>query len=259
MPQQPAPSPAFNTSAADRRAEAARLGQQLLEELGKGRAPQVDAAILSELLARGASVQEVNTHGQSALMVAIHYDHTDIAEKILAAGASVHARDHQDNTPLVWCGYTGNNKIALALLRAGARIDDCNSIGRSVLTQAASRGNDDFLTAVIGWGCDSNHIDRRGDTPLCTAAAAGRKSTCLALIAAGANPVKPNRSGKTPADVARDARYTTVADAIEKTIEDCRERILSDDIRQITDGLNEDIAISRVHIKTVHKRPARKP
>src|SRR6218665_726924 len=95
---------AFNAAASDIRAEAARLGQALLEELGKAHAPQANTAKLQDLLARGASVHEVNTSGQTALMVAIHYNHTDIADKILDAGASVHAKDNQDNTPLVWCG-----------------------------------------------------------------------------------------------------------------------------------------------------------
>lgn len=247
-------TPAFNTAANARRDEVARLGQALLEELSKAHAPQANTARLHDLLAQGASVHEVNSSGQTALMVAIHYSHTDIAAKILDAGASVHARDNQDNTPLIWCGYMGNTEIALRLLRAGASLDASNSIGRSVLTQAANKGYDEFLGAVIGWGCDPDHIDRRGETPLTTAAAAGRKSTCLALIGAGANPIKRARSGKTPAEAARDARYTTIADAIEKSIVDNRERILLDDIRQITEGVREDITVSSAPIKAVRKR-----
>lgn len=248
---------AFNAAANDSRAEAARLGQALLEELGKAHAPQANTVHLHDLLARGASVHEANTSGQTALMVAIHYNHTDLAEKILDAGASVHAKDNQDNTPLIWCGYMGNVEIALRLLRAGADLDASNSIGRSVLTQAANKGYDEFLAAVIGWGCDADHIDRRGETPLTTAAAAGRKSTCLALIAAGANPTKRARTGKTPAETAHEARYTTIADAIEKSIVDNRERLLLDDIRQITEGVREDITVSSAPIKTVRKRSPR--
>jgi len=250
----PPASPAFNTAAADTRTAAVRLGQELLEQLGQGRAPQADLAKLKELLARGASVQEKNTHGLTALMLAIRYGHTEIAGKILDAGASVHAKDNQDNTPLLWCGYWGDSEIALRLLRAGARIDDCNSTGRNVLTQAAGRGNDDFLKAVIAGGLWADHIDRRGDTALCTAAAAGRKETALALIEAGANPIKPARNGKTPAQTAREKNYSTVADAIEKTIEDCRERIILDDLRQITEGTREDVTVGKP--MTVRKRRA---
>lgn len=247
---------AFNAAANDSRAEAVRLGQELLQELGKAHAPQANTAKLHELLAQGASVQEVNEHGQTALMVAIHYDHTTLAEKILDAGASVHAKDNQDNTPLLWCGYKGNAGIALRLLRAGADADASNSVGRSVLTQAANKGYDEFLKTVIDWGCDADRDDRRGDTPLTVAAAAGRKATCLALIDAGANPIKRARSGKTPAEAARDARYTTIADAIEKSIVDNRERLLLDDIRQITEGVREDITLSSAPIKAVRKRGA---
>ncbi|MFN7114100.1 MAG: ankyrin repeat domain-containing protein [Alphaproteobacteria bacterium] len=245
MNNTPSASPAFNTATTNAQTEASRLGQALLEQLGQGRAPQADLAKLKDLLARGASVQEKNTHGLTALMLAIRYGHTEMAGKILDAGASVHAKDNQDNTPLLWCAYWGDSEIALRLLRAGARIDDCNSTGRNVLTQAAGRGNDDFLKAVIGWGLDADHFDRRGDTALCAAAAAGRKETALALIDAGANPVKPARNGKTPAQTARDKNYSTVADAIEKTIEDCRERIILDDLRPITEGLREDMTVGR--------------
>jgi uncharacterized protein len=250
----PPASPAFNAAADEERAEAVRLGRELLEELEPGSSPQVDLAKLEDLLARGASVQEKNTHGQTALMVALHYDHPRIADKILDAGASVHARDNQDNTPLVWCGYKGNSEIALRLLRAGARIDDCNGSGRSVLTQAADKGHDDFLRAVISWGANADHTDHRGDTPLTAAAAAGRKSTALALIESGANPVKPARNGKTPAQTARDKNYSTVADAIEKTIEACRDRILRDDIRQITEGVREDVAVGKPVVIGKHFR-----
>lgn len=252
-PQNPAPN-TFNTAARPGQTEAARWGQELLTELGKGRAPQADKAKMLDLIARGASVSEVNEHGQTALMVAIHYGRNYVAQRILAAGASVHAKDHKDNTPLIWCGYMGNSDLALSLLRAGAKPDDCNSIGRNMLTQAAGKGHDDFLKTMIARGCDPDLADRRGETPLTTAAAAGRKATCLALISAGANPVKPASSGKTAAETAREARYTTVADAIEKTIEDCRERILRDDIRQITDGVREDITLSTAPIKTIRKR-----
>lgn len=245
MNNPPAASPAFNTAADPAHAVAVRLGQELLEALGQGRAPQADLAKLKDLLARGASVQERNAHGQTALMVAIHYGHTEIAGKILDAGASIHAKDHQDNTPLLWCAYWDNSEIALRLLRAGARIDDCSSAGRNVLTQAATKGNDDFLRAVIAGGLWADHIDRRGNTALCTAAAVGNESTAVALIEAGANPVKPDRNGRTPAQIAREKTHYAVADAIEKAIKDCRERAIHDEICHITEGLREDVTVGK--------------
>jgi|GEM_PF-2461637 len=261
---QPAPAqPPFNAAAMpdtapQRTANAAlraKLGQQLLEELGKGRAPAADAALLSELLARGASVQEKNSHGQTALMVAIHYHHSDIAAAILAAGASVHARDDKDNTPLVWCGYMGDGDTALKILQAGAHIDDCNSIGRSALSMAASKGHDDFLKKLIGRGCDANHMDRRGDTLLTAAVQAQQVETVRLLIELGADAHKAGRSGKTPAAIAQEKGYVKLAAAIENTLRRQKKKAFDDDVRQITEGTRGDVALPAP--LNIRKRPVR--
>lgn len=249
MPSEPAPhsdiNADFNAAApALPAATRARLGQELLALLGKGRAGAGDAAVMKDLLARGASVQEKNAHGQTALMVAIHYEHTEMAGKILDAGARVHAKDHQDNTALVWCGYKGHSGIALRLLRAGARIDDCNSLGRSVLTQAAAKGHDDFLRALIAAGVDANHIDKRGETPLTAAAAAHQVTTVKTLIDAGADPEKPDRSGRTAAAIAQEKNLPRLAAAIEGEIRRKKKKAFADDLRQITEGARGDITLA---------------
>ena len=242
---QPPANPSFNTAAPASPAQAAQLGQELLAELGTGRAPAADMTAVKNLMTRGASVTEKNTHGQNALMVALHYNHHDIAAQVLAKGAPVHARDAQDNTALIWCGYTAATDVAIALLRSGAKADEYNSIGRSVLTQAAAKGHDDFLTAMISYGLDANHIDKRGDNLLTAAVLAGQAATVKRLIELGADPQKPDRNNKLPADLARAKGAIKLAAAIEGEIHRKKKKEFTDTLRQITDGIRKDVTIPK--------------
>lgn len=102
------------------------------------------------LLAYGATVDDQDERGWSALHFAAQDFHPLLAEVLLAAGANVHIKDVHGNAPLFTAVYNFQGKIELVeiLLAAGADPKAKNKHGVSPLDLAQSIGNVD-MSAVL--------------------------------------------------------------------------------------------------------------
>jgi RNA polymerase sigma factor (sigma-70 family) len=75
---------------------------------------------ITRLLAAGANVGAVNTHGHSALHTAAYRGHVPSIKALLTAGAAVALKDAGRRTPLDWAQHRGNGEAAAVLRAAGA-------------------------------------------------------------------------------------------------------------------------------------------
>lgn len=85
--------------------------------VGAAQGGQYEAVQL--LLGRGADVNKGMKRGQTALMFASYYNHTDLVRLLLTNGADVSA-DFEGDTALSWAKQKGHTEIADLLIAAGA-------------------------------------------------------------------------------------------------------------------------------------------
>ena len=179
-----------------------------------------DLAALSDLLARGSSVNATDEHGVTPLMNAAVVGSADAMARLIDGGADVNARNEFGSTALMWSatdlakvqllirhgadvnvvtehGRTalwlaalsdGSAPIVRALLAAGADIHAVDSTKMTVL-HAATMGHDaETARILVDAGLDVNAADSAAFTPLINAAQRGNLDTVRLLIAKGADP-----------------------------------------------------------------------
>ena len=128
-----------------------------------------NCAKISSLLRKGFSVDEVDTHGNTALIYACHKNQFDAAAILIANGANVnHISKVSGFTPLMFASWKGHVDLVGILLKHKANVD----------VQTTSDG----------------------DTALHFAALCGFSMVVLLLRKAGAKTGVKNRNKKTPLD-----------------------------------------------------------
>ena len=80
-----------------------------------------DEKIVSALLARGADVNETTGGGQTALILAVIFGHTNIVKILINAGANLHLRDNLGLNALEWAQRRGLSE-AVDILTNPARV-----------------------------------------------------------------------------------------------------------------------------------------
>ena len=79
-----------------------------------------DASAVSKALATGLSPDASNPIGQTSLMVASIWGHTNVGEVLLDAGANPNQPNHDGQTPLIFAVKNGKLAMAKLLLERGA-------------------------------------------------------------------------------------------------------------------------------------------
>ena len=169
--------------------------------------------IVRVLLAHKASVNaKENTHGQTALMWAIAYDHPDVTKALLDADAATSVRSEVRHrsvntgftiserkagivmntdlggfTPMLFAARSGNVETGKLLLAAGANVNDTAASGAAALAIAAHSGNGPFAMFLLEHGADPNAAGA-GYTPLHAAVLRGDRALVKALLEHKADP-----------------------------------------------------------------------
>ena len=166
-----------------------RRGQQTVEKSDLHLAVEHDfPAWIKDLVQKGADVNELNSRGDTPLMVAIqhrklkcaqeliicgadvnalssihytalhyaaHQDSTECLEFLIQAGADVNFGDHV--TPLLTAAWYGRDKNVLTLIKAGADVNIPRRVTcHTALSEAFREGNFECVKILIKAGADVN-------------------------------------------------------------------------------------------------------
>ena len=147
-----------------------------------------DVAAVRGLLDRGASANDAQGDGMTALHWAAYNDDVESAKLLLTRGASVDAVTRNGNlTPLMVAAGNGSAAVLSPLLESRANTQLRSSDGATVLMMAAASGSPDVVGKLLDHGAEIDARDTsRGQTPLMFAAAANRAPVVKLLASRGA-------------------------------------------------------------------------
>ncbi len=148
-----------------------------------------DPALVQELVANGASVNQAHNDGTTPLLWAAYHSHLDSVTVLLEHGADPDAANDLGVTPLLQAARTGDAPVMRALLDGGASIVVGGSPFEPVLHAAARSGSVEAVELLLERGSDPNATEpHQEQTALMWAAAEGHLGVVDALLAGGADP-----------------------------------------------------------------------
>lgn len=194
----------------------ANSGSDILSAAARG-----DAAQVKVLLSSGVNIEVRDRDGRTALLLATHGNHVEVARLLIAAGADVNAKDSISDTPFLYAGAEGRNEILKMALGAGADLASTNRYGGTALIPAAHHGHPETVKILLGTKIKIDHINRLGWTALIEAVIlsdGGKVHTEIVklLVDAGANVNIADRDGVTPLNHARRRGYSGMAAILER-------------------------------------------
>jgi uncharacterized protein len=160
---------------------------------------------LSELIEKGADVDDASQYGWTALMFACWKGHEQVVEKLLDAGADPNivseyvpsgfetVGGYPSSTALAEAVRKNHTSIANLLINRGALIDPLS------LAHAGGQGNISLLEKFLEEGANLNQPSNNvfNPSPLCSASGQGKIDAVKWLINNGANP-NLITNGRTP-------------------------------------------------------------
>jgi ankyrin repeat protein len=108
------------------------------------------------ILNKKPDIEAKNSHGQSALLVAVTYGYADVVRILLSHGAQVDAmHGSTGQTALIVAVQKGFLDVVEVLLDHGAEIDKKNKVQDSALSVAVMRKNPPMVKLILTRGADS--------------------------------------------------------------------------------------------------------
>lgn len=128
-----------------------------------------DRAGIEKALAEGASLDEMDIEGNTALHVAVEAPRNEIAtvQCLLEHGARVDAANYIGATPLHYVSLrrSGYRGVANVLLENGADVNACTTASKTTLHFACERNLLDLVEVLLLFGADPTSVDAEGNTP----------------------------------------------------------------------------------------------
>lgn len=152
-----------------------------------------DLVLVEYLLAGGASVDEGDEEGWTALMWGAPFP--DVTEALLAAGADANHLASEGESALMAFARRGTPETVRMLLSAGARADYTDDTGDNALMEAAFAGNVGTMAVLVEAGTDPNARTISGETALFAAVREGEWEAARLLLEMGTDPLIEVRSG----------------------------------------------------------------
>ncbi len=153
--------------------------------------------ILARLLARGASVNERDPAGRTALYHAVEGRQEHSAERLLAAGADPNLPDDAGRVPLHVALAQRSRRLTELLLNSGADPDGSPDSLETPLMEATRRGDAGTVLRLIRAGASLERTDRWGHTPLFFVNGQSAAKLLPILLDAGADPDHRTLDGDT--------------------------------------------------------------
>jgi len=158
------------------------------------RAVNVDNAdAVARMLAAGLDPNQLDPHGQPALIVALQGESLQVARLLWdAKGVDIDIRNRVGETPLMMAALKAEVDAAKALVAHGAKVQ---KDGWSPLHYAATGGSTAIVKLLLAKGATLEARSPNGTTPLMMAARYGNEEAVDALLAAGADRTAKNDLG----------------------------------------------------------------
>ncbi len=158
-----------------------------------------DKAAVRALLEQGVDVNATRADGATALLWAVHFNDTEMADLLMRAGAKVNAGDDHGVTPLALACENANVAMVEKLLAAGANPNAAQTSGLTPLMIAAHTGKVSVVQALIARGASVNAAtSETRDTALTWAVADQHRDIARVLIESHADVRASSRKGFTP-------------------------------------------------------------
>ncbi|XP_031331829.1 uncharacterized protein LOC116162352 [Photinus pyralis] len=185
-------------------------------------------SLVRHLLDRNGNVNDLNSSGESLVMVAAKSDDVAMVKLLLERGADVTVSNYEGNTclhfaacgneemltlfldggdleaknlsgltPLMFALKLSCTDLARLLISSGADIHTEDFMGNTCLHNAAWAGDDEMVEFLLENGLDMHRRNAEGDDCLDMAINNGSLSAAKVLIAHGADPNQANRYGET--------------------------------------------------------------
>lgn len=139
-------------------------------------------------LDKGADVNTMDLHGQTALMVAILFSQEHIVDLLLEYDANPALISAKGDSALSIAASRGAERIVRTLLVRGAALDGRKNLANTALSQAAEWGHENVVRLLFNAGADINGLSHTGDTALSQAAMNGHVDIVRFLLDNGAIP-----------------------------------------------------------------------
>lgn len=150
--------------------------------------------IIAELLQAGASIDEADAQGHTALHTACFVGNHQCAVFLVERGANVNAVSKKGAAPLAWAAHKGHLGTVKALLDKGALVNGQTAkavapseIERIPLLAAARSNRLDVLRLLLDCGADMEAKNEKGESALHCAAAADALKCAQELLRRGAD------------------------------------------------------------------------
>ncbi len=201
------------------------------------------------LLGRGADIEVRDIYNQTSLDLATRKDYLDIAgilkqvqldrklltimesggfneaKGLIAQGANVDTKDKDGSTLLYFAAEIGDLDKARFLLDSGANIESKNGEYQATpLHGAVANYRLDVVRLLLSRSANVNAEDKDHQTPLHYAANADRLDIVKSLVGAGANLSATDDYSKTPLDIAKDKGHSSIAEYLEKKLNEKGEK-----------------------------------
>ncbi len=155
------------------------LGKELIEAAKNG---HIDIDTIRRLIKDGADPNAKNDHGDTALMLAALYGHTNTVKLLIKKGAKVNAKNNDGDTALM--AGMHDRYIVNLLIKKGAKVNAKNNGGHTALM--AGMHNRYIVNLLIEKGAKVNAKNNDGKTALILAAENGDIDAVKFLIENGA-------------------------------------------------------------------------
>jgi ankyrin repeat protein len=179
-----------------------------------------DVGEVRELLRQGFDPNAVDSHGNSALYLALQNHAMKVARVLIdQPGLRLDQRNPEGETALMIACLRGYRDLAEQLVARGAQVNPPGQAPAwSALSYAATNGHDELVKFLLAHGARVNQQAPNGTTPLMMAAYFGHASTVRLLLGAGADPKLRNAMGFTAMDLAMKQSHKDTADVLGRAL-----------------------------------------
>lgn len=125
-------------------------------------------------------------NGDTALLLASHAGHVEVARLLLEAGAGVDIADADGETPLILASDLGSVELVRLLLEVRADLDTSDTDGETALILASDLGSLESVHLLLEASASVNIADEDGSTALIAASHAGHVEVVRLLLEASA-------------------------------------------------------------------------